>query len=367
MGLLKGPLTFSRFTVAGELPSGFTDMVHEQIRRHAFQDPAATMQEKILGWTGIEDVLDTDFRRASYALGDYLLFSLRVDRRTVPPSLLKVRALEAEQRHLKQTGRKKIDQAAREQIREDLRQDLLRQLPPTPSFYEVCWSVSEGRLLFTSLSEKVMQDFLDLFKASFDLTPLPFVPWNPQGLDSESVSKNKVLHMTDGPAVDPKTQGREFLTWLWFKSEERNGMIMIPGVGETEIHFVRRLVLESGDGEYSESVVCQGLHADLREGREALRRGKKIREARLQLTRDAAAWEFTFKADRFQFQSLKMPVVMDSDDQQDNRDGRILERIYLLEIVVRSMDELFMLYVALRLSDAWRQEQNRMGKWLQSS
>ena len=367
MGLLKGPLTFSRFMVVGELPSNFTDMIHQQIRRYAFQDVAANTQEKIMGWTGIENVLDTDFSHASYAWGGYLLFSLRVDRRTVPPSLLKLRALEAEQQHLKETRRKKIDKVAREQIRENIYQDLLRQLPPTPSFYEVCWSVSDGRLLFTCLSEKVIQDFQDLFKSSFDRAPLPFVPWDPQVLDKDTAGKIEALQSVGVGSGDPKTPGREFLTWLWFKSEERNGMIMIPDVGETEIHFVRRLVLESGDGEYSESVVCQGLHADLREGREALRQGKKIREARLQLTRDAATWEFTFKADRFQFQSLKMPVVMDLDEQQDNRDGRILERIYLLETVVRVMDRLFMLFASLRLSDAWQRERNRMEKWLQSS
>jgi recombination associated protein RdgC len=175
------------------------------------------------------------------------------------------------------------------------------------------------------------------------------------------------MPMTEGQAGDSKTPGREFLTWLWFKSEERNGMILIPGIGETEVQFVRRLVLESGDGEYSESVVCQGMHADLKEGREALRQGKKIREARLQLTRDAATWEFTFKADRFEFQSLKMPVVMDSDEEQDNRDGRVLERIYLLETVVNCMDQLFALFVALRLSETWQQEQGRMEKWLQAS
>jgi hypothetical protein len=367
MGLLKGPLTFSRFMIAGELPSNFTDMIHERIRRYAFQDMAANTQEKIMGWTGIENVLDTDFSHASYAWGGYLLFSLRLDRRTVPPSLLKLRALEAEQQHLKETRRKKIDKTARDQIRENIYQDLLRHIPPTPSFYEVCWSVSDGRLLLTCLSEKVMQDFQDLFKSSFDLTPMPFVPWDPQVLDKDTAGKIEALQGTDVRAGDPKTLGREFLTWLWFKSEERNGMIMIPDIGETEIHFVRRLVLESGDGEYSESVVCQGMHTDLREGREALRQGKKIREARLQLTRDAATWEFTFKADRFQFQSLKMPVVMDLDEQQDNRDGRILERIYLLETVVRVMDRLFMLFLALRLSDAWQQERIRMEKWLQSS
>jgi len=364
MGLLKGPLTFSRFTVAGRLPSDFMDMVQRQIRRHAFQDLAADTQEKILGWTGIANVLDTEFRHASYVWGDYLLFTLRIDRRSVPPSLLKLRAFEAERQHLKDTGRKKIDKTTREQIRETLRQDLLRGLPPTPSFFEVCWSVSSGRLLFTSLTEKVMQDFQDLFKSTFDLTPLPFAPWHPQRSADEKVSKIDHMPMTEGQAGESKTPGREFLTWLWFKSEERNGMISIPGIGETEVRFVRRLVLESGDGEYTESVVCQGLHADLREGREALRQGKKIREARLQVTRDAATWEFTFKADRFEFQSLKMPVVMDDDEEQDNRDGRVLERIYLLETVVNCMDELYGLFAALRRSEAWQQEQGRMEKWL---
>jgi hypothetical protein len=64
MGLLKGPLTFSRFMVVGELPSNFTDMIHQKIRRYAFQDMAANTQEKIMGWTGIENVLDTDFSPA---------------------------------------------------------------------------------------------------------------------------------------------------------------------------------------------------------------------------------------------------------------------------------------------------------------
>jgi len=34
-------------------------------------------EEKILGWTSLENVLDTDFQYSSYAWGDYLIFSLR--------------------------------------------------------------------------------------------------------------------------------------------------------------------------------------------------------------------------------------------------------------------------------------------------
>jgi recombination associated protein RdgC len=64
---------------------------------------------------------------------------------------------------------------------------------------------------------------------------------------------------------------------------------------------------------------------------------------------------------------MKMPVVMDMKEEQENRDGRVLERIYLLETVVRSMDRLFAMFVSLRLPDNWQQERLRMEKWLQSS
>jgi recombination associated protein RdgC len=365
MGLLRGSPTFSRFRVAGERPKDIAAFIDRQIRQYAFQDIAAEGREKILGWTDIENILDTDFRNASYALGDFLLFSLRIDRRTIPPSLLKIRALEAESRYLKETGRKTVDKIARDEIRESISRDLLRRMPPTPAFYDVCWSVSSGSLLFTCLTEKVMQDFQDLFKATFNLTPMPYVPWGRQQAHDETMPGDPLLRTADPGGVDLKTIGREFLTWLWFKSEERDGMIALPDGAEVEVHFVRRLVLESGDGEYSESVVCQGMHTDLREGREALRRGKKIREARLQLSRDAARWEFTFKADLFQFQSLKLPVVMDTDDGRENRDSRVLERIYLVETVVRSMDQLFDLFFVRHRSDLWQEERQRMEKWLQ--
>lgn len=368
VGFISGPLTFSRFVIAGRPPADFPAFFDQQIRRHAFRSPAKGRQEKTVGWAGIENVLDTDFRHASYAWGDYLLFSLRIDRRTLPPSLLKLRSLEAEKKYLGESARKKIDKTTRERIRDTIREDLLGHTLPTPFFYEICWSASGGSLLLTSLTETVIQDFQELFNASFDLAPCPYVPWDPQASDRETLGKIEALQKAAPGEIDLSSLGREFLTWLWYKSEERNGTILIPGIGETEIHLVRRLVLESGEGEYSESVVCQGVHADLKEGREALRRGKKVKEARLRLIRDAAAWEFTFKADRFQFQSMKIPVVADMDEEeQEDSDGRILERIYLIETAVRIIDRLFAWFVSLRLPENWQRERLRMEKWLQSS
>ncbi|OPY04430.1 MAG: recombination associated protein [Syntrophus sp. PtaB.Bin001] len=375
MGLLKGTLSFSLYRLEGSLPTQADDFIARQLKAFAFRNISLTSEEKAIGWTSIENVLDTDFEGAKYIWGDYLMLALRVDRKTVPPSLLKIRLLEAEQDFLAETGQKRIYREQRDDLRERVHLELFSKSQPIPAFYEFCWSLSQKTLLLCSLSEKVIDDFQDFFKQTFSLSVYPYTPWDPLWLDEELSSKLALAekeNMPDAaatsglPAVDRTSLGREFLTWLWFKSEERNGVISLPGTGDIELLLVRRLVLESGDGEYAETVVCQGMHSDLKEGKEALRQGKKIKEARIRLDKDEGTWEFTLKADRFSFQSLKLPVMTDKLDDQEDRDGAILERIYLVETATKTMTQLFRLFLEIRLSPNWLStEAPRIKNWLQ--
>lgn len=371
MGIRKGTVTFSRYRLIGKLPDHFPGFFNERIRMNAFRNVWRTADEKAAGWTGLDDPLDTDFPYASYALGQYLLFCLRVDRKSVAPSLLRLRVMEAERGKLAETGQKKLYREQREAIREAVRLDLLGRSLPVPSFFEVCWSVPDHRLIFCSLSDKVFEELQELFRDSFQLTLFPDLPWDPERPDADPSRPGGGAGAPGGPpahalppAADPPAIGREFLTWLWFKSEERDGRIRLPDGGECEVFFIRRLVLESGDGPYAETVVCQGLHADLKEGKEALRQGKKISAARLRLTHDAADWEFTFKADRFQFQSMKLPTLPETDGEEIDRDGQLLERIAMIEKAAGTMEKLFQSFMERRLAADWEGELSRMQRWI---
>jgi len=366
MGIRKGTLSFSRYRLIGKLPDRFPAFFAERIHRNAFQSVWRTADEKAAGWTGLEDPLDTDFPYASYAQGRYLLFSLRVDRKSVAPSLLRLRVLETERGKLAETGQKRLYREQREAIREATRLELLGKTLPVPSFFEICWSVPDNRLYFCSLSDSTFEELQELFRDSFQLTLCPFVPWDqesPNAGPAPRTGENAALPALP-PDADPLTIGREFLTWLWFKSEERGGMVPIPDAGECEVAFLRRLVLESGDGEYAETVVCQGMHADMKEGKEALRQGKKITAARLRIAHDQTEWEFTFKADRFHFQSLKLPTLPENDGEEVDREGQLLERIYLIEKAAEMMDRLFGSFLDIRCSGDWAAEQTRLQKWL---
>ncbi len=358
MGILKGSLSFSRYTIHQELPERFLDFVHQRLTRNAFSGLETSERRKIMGWTGIEDLLDTRFDQARHVKGDYLLFSLRVDRKTVPPSLLKVETMAAEKRYLQETGKERLYREQKQDIRDRIELAILEKSLAVPSFYDICWSISGQWLIFTSLAETARLDFQEMFKASFGFNPVPLFPWEGGGAAGPAATEG-----AEPLAKDPMTISREFLTWLWFKSEERDGFIALPGRGEIEVIFLRRLVLEGGDGVHAETVICHGMNADLEEGKEALRQGKKIREARIRLRIDADSWEFTFKADLFAFQSLKPPETVGMEEKNDG-EGRTLERIYLIERAVRTMDELFALFMGIRTSPDWHgHEQPRILKW----
>ncbi len=378
MGLLNGPVTFSRYRITGALPDSFLDFFKERILRDSFRTVWRTTDEKAAGWTALENDPDADPPYTSYAQERYILFSLRIDRKSIAPSLLRLRILGAERKQLAESGQKKLYREQREAIRESVRLDLLGKTLPVPSFHEICCSIPDRLVTFCCISDKVVGELQEMFRDSFSLGLSPYAPWHaadegsePQG--SAAASDTPVIpHSPLPPEIDPLTVGREFLTWLWFKSEERNGMIRLSDGAECEVVFMRRLVLESGDGEYAETVVCQGLHAGLKEGKEALRQGKKISTARLRLALDGAEWEFTFKADRFHFQSMKLPAVGEKNGEETDQEGgeetdqegQVLERIYLIEKAAGIMDQLFRSFLDLRLSSGWKSEQSRMRRWV---
>jgi hypothetical protein len=361
MGLLKGNITFSRYRVASEAPQLTSGSIDEKLKKFAFHDRTLSSQEKIMGWTGLENILDSSFVQMQYAIGDYLIFSLRIDRKVIPPSLFKVKILEREKAYREEKGIRKIQRDRREEIRDALRLELLEKMQPVPSFYDLCWSKSAGTVLFCSLSDKVLQDFQDFFKESFQVVPAPLRPWELTCLDASAA--DRISQAQQQEAIELPTIGREFLPWLWFKSDESNGAVAIAGLGDVGVAFTRRMVLKSGEGNFLQSVVCQGLHTDLQEGKAALRQGKRIREARIILERDSQKWEFTIKADRFSFQSLKLPETGRDDDDSNDPSGRILERIYLVELAVETMDRLFNLFLDIRLSRDWAGELSRMAAW----
>jgi hypothetical protein len=171
--------------------------------------------------------------------------------------------------------------------------------------------------------------------------------------------------------VEKRFLGQEFLTWLWYKSEERGGAVFLENSGtDVEIVFEKHILLESGEGDSYEKLICQGLQADLKEARTGLAMGKKVEQARIMLVRDDHEYHFTLKGSLFEFRSVRLPKTMDGSDESDDpgaEEGRLLDRIGLYEIPMRTIDELFTMFLKKRVGEDWAPELEKLRNWIKKA
>lgn len=160
--------------------------------------------------------------------------------------------------------------------------------------------------------------------------------------------------------------GQEFLAWLWYKAEERGGNVDVPGMGDIIVVFEKHMLLEFGEGEASEKVICRGLQTELREARAGLGLGKKPEQARIRLARGEYEFNVTLTAATMEFRNVKLPKTVDSVDEGDDpesMEGRILERIALFEQLTEIVNELFRMFLDIRASNLWQDELLKIRHW----
>ena len=130
MGLLTGSASLTRFSVVGELPESFWDFAAQRVSAMSFKDIDDTMDEYSIGWVSVADMFDASFAYSSYAAGDYIALTMRVDERKVTPSVLKKYVMKEEERFKREKQIQRLNRAARLEIKERIRAELIRKSPP---------------------------------------------------------------------------------------------------------------------------------------------------------------------------------------------------------------------------------------------
>jgi len=196
MGLLSRAATFVRYAVEGQLPENFREFAADRIAQFAFQDIDDTFDEYSIGWVSVDNMFDSSFAYASYAVGDYIVLSLRIDERKVSKTLLQKFSLKEEERIKKEKQIPRLNRSERIRIKEDIRLQLVKKSLPIPSVYDLCWNLADNTVLFFSTSSKAQAVLEDFFKDCFGLTIMLQVPYLAAAhlLDSFQQVKLQELH-----------------------------------------------------------------------------------------------------------------------------------------------------------------------------
>ncbi len=155
--------------------------------------------------------------------------------------------------------------------------------------------------------------------------------------------------------------GKEFATWIWFESDQNEGLLNVPdGGGAAEI-FITDAITLSGAGEGAEKVSVRAEDPSLSpEARVALRQGKKVAKAKLRIVRDQREWSLTLAGETLAVSSVKLPALLTREE-----DEKLNERLMLLDQLDGMIQALFHAFVALRTDpEQWPTVRAQMQEWV---
>ena len=196
MGLLSQSATFVRYAVEGEMPENFWDFVADRVLRHSFKDIDETHDESSIGWVSVGSMFDSSFAYASYAAGDYVALSLRIDERKVSSAVLKKMCMKEEERVRKEKKVPKLSRGKRIEIKENVRLMLMKKADPVPAVYDMCWNLADQTVLFFSTSAKAQALFEDFFKETFDLHLVLQIPYLTAGRLLSDADADRLADLT---------------------------------------------------------------------------------------------------------------------------------------------------------------------------
>ena len=162
--------------------------------------------------------------------------------------------------------------------------------------------------------------------------------------------------------------GNEFLTWIWYLIETDQDLGKISGSqDEISMDIGNSIVLENNLGDKrKEKITIKGDQAGLEEGTTALKKGAWVTELNLLCKIGEEEYKFTIKGESFNITGLKTPAI-DTSSSEDEIEGMIIEKTYLILKVTQVIDTLFLKYIENRISDDWKtKEFQDIKTWIHS-
>ena len=144
---------------------------------------------------------------------------------------------------------------------------------------------------------------------------------------------------------------REFLLWLWWRSEQDYGRTELGRFGEVDFWVDDRIQFRTPGEQPQTSDFKGGAPATTAEARMALVAGKTVETARLGLRVKEREYAFELRGEGLEIAGLKVPA-----ECNEGVDERLYERMFLLEEATGIVDEFFARFCEDRLGDRWDAE-----------
>ncbi|MGI9569899.1 MAG: recombination-associated protein RdgC, partial [Desulfobulbia bacterium] len=134
-----------------------------------------------------------------YAYGTYLVFALRIDKKTIPSKVIKKHFMIESAQRLSNSGRQYLSRNEKQTIKDLVIDRLNIKIPATPNVYDIIWNYEDSVLWFFSSLKAANEELETLFLNSFNLSLIRLIPYTAAHFNSGLTDTEKDLLLELSP------------------------------------------------------------------------------------------------------------------------------------------------------------------------
>ncbi len=177
MGILSSTISITRYRVDGNIEAPVLETIARGLAKNAITEIDDEASEKSVGWTSLASPYRPDFGGSSFVIGAYLVFCLRIDKKSIPAKIVKKHYQIETAKRLAETGRDHLAKSEKQEIKERVVQELSLRIPATPNIYDVLWNIEEASLWICSNQKAANEELETLFAKSFKCNLIRLFPY----------------------------------------------------------------------------------------------------------------------------------------------------------------------------------------------
>lgn len=178
MGLLTSTSSFLRYRIEGESQELSLEEIRQSLKNNRFPEiPDAEMSESMIGWTTYENPYDPDFDSDHISYGTHIVFSMRIDKKSVPQKIVQKNMAIESKKIMKESGRDYLSKNEKKKLKEEILLRLSLQIPATPNIYDVLWMPQKKEVYFFTTQKSINETFETLFRQTFSLSIIRLFPY----------------------------------------------------------------------------------------------------------------------------------------------------------------------------------------------
>jgi recombination associated protein RdgC len=176
MPIAKGPVSFHRFRLTGEVPKDHRRWLTHALKKRAFEevDPKGD-DDRAAGFVELEQNRRTDFSVGDVFYGEAALFAWRGEKLRVPPAALRSALATWSQRFEGEKGRRPSRRETSEE-KEALRRQLRSKVEPSVKVFDVSLQLKTYELFIWATSKGVIEEVQEALESTLEVRLVPRVP-----------------------------------------------------------------------------------------------------------------------------------------------------------------------------------------------